>query len=83
MVKQHQTTLRFETYLVGKLANVIWVEDWDGEYFADNLTNMSFGKVIHNMYEQNIEARKIVQHIMHTLVGLPYNWIPPYDCYQR
>jgi hypothetical protein len=51
MVKQHQTTLRSKTYLVGKLANVIWVEDWDGEYFVNNLTNMSFGKVIHNMYE--------------------------------
>jgi hypothetical protein len=54
MAKQHQITLRSKTYLVGKLANVIWVEDWDGEYFVNNLTNMSFGKVIHKMYEQRV-----------------------------
>jgi hypothetical protein len=33
MAKQHQTTLRFEPCLVGKLANVIWGEDWDAKTF--------------------------------------------------
>jgi len=36
--------------------NVICGEDWDVEYFVDNLTKMSFIKVIHDMYEPNIEA---------------------------
>jgi hypothetical protein len=56
MVKQHQTTLRFEAYWVGKLVNVISGEDWDAKYFVDNLTKMSFGKMIHDMYESNIKA---------------------------
>ncbi len=55
MVKQHQTTLRFEPYQMGKPINVIWDEDWDAKYFVDNLTKM-FGKMIHDMYELNIEA---------------------------
>jgi hypothetical protein len=41
---------------VGKPINVIWGEDWDAKYFVDNLTKMSFGKMIHDMYESNIEA---------------------------
>jgi hypothetical protein len=28
MAKQHSKTLKFEAYLVGKLANVIWGENW-------------------------------------------------------
>jgi hypothetical protein len=46
MVKQHASTLKFEAYSVGKLANVIWGDDWDAKYFVDNSTKMSFGKVI-------------------------------------
>jgi len=60
--------LKFETYLVGKLTNVIWDEDWDVEYFVDNSTKTSFRKLIHDMYDPNIEVRKIVQHIMRTLM---------------
>jgi hypothetical protein len=60
MAKQHQITLRFKAYLVGKLANVMWGENWDVKYFVDNSTNMSFGKVIHDMYEPNLEARKTI-----------------------
>jgi hypothetical protein len=83
MAKQHDATLRFEAYLVGKLANVIWGEDWDVEYFVENSTKMSFGKVIHDIYDLNLEAQKNVQHIMHTLMGPPYNWIAFDKCYQR
>jgi hypothetical protein len=36
MVKQHQTTPRSKAYLVGKLANVTWCEEWDANYFLDN-----------------------------------------------
>ncbi len=32
---------------MGKLANVIWVENWDEKYFLDNSTKMSFVKMIH------------------------------------
>jgi hypothetical protein len=35
---------------------VIWGEDWDVKYFMDNSTKMSFGKVIHDMYETNPKA---------------------------
>jgi hypothetical protein len=42
--------------LVGKLANVIWGEDWDAKYFMDNSTKMSFGKVMHDMYKSNLKA---------------------------
>jgi hypothetical protein len=38
---------------VGKLANVIWGENWDAKYLLDNSTKMSFAKVIHDMYEVN------------------------------
>jgi hypothetical protein len=49
MAKQYTTTLKSKEYLVGKLANVIWGDDWDVKYFVDNSTKMSFGKLIHNM----------------------------------
>jgi hypothetical protein len=45
---------------VGKLANVIRGEDWDVYYFFNNLTKMSFAKVIHDMYKVDPNARKIV-----------------------
>jgi hypothetical protein len=33
MAKQHTTTLKSKAYSMGKLANVIWGEDyWDAEY---------------------------------------------------
>jgi hypothetical protein len=70
MVKQHATTLRFETYLMGRMENIIWGDDWDVEYFRYNSTKMSFGKLIH---DPNLEARKIVQHIVRTLMRPPYN----------
>ncbi len=69
--------MRFKTYLEGKLENVIWGDDWDVEYFVDNSTKMLFGKVIHDMYE----PQKNVQHIVHTLMGPPYNWTTPNECY--
>jgi len=56
LAKQHATTLRSEAYLVGRFTNVIWDDDWDVEYFVDNSTKMSFGKLIHNMYDLNIKA---------------------------
>jgi hypothetical protein len=73
MTKQHQTTLRSKTCLVGKLANVIWGENWDAKYFMDNSTKMSFGKVMHDMYKSNLKAWWIVQHVLQTLMGLQYN----------
>jgi hypothetical protein len=81
MAKQHATTLRFEAYSMGKLANVICGDDWDAKYFVDNSTKMSFGKLIHNMYDPNLKAQRIVQHIVRTLMGLPYNWTTPKECY--
>jgi len=54
----------------------------DEKYFVDNLTKM-FGKMIHDMYELNIEAWRIVQHVMCTLMGHPYNWTSLDKCYQR
>jgi hypothetical protein len=70
MAKQHATTLRSKTYSMGKLANVIWGDDWDVEYFVNNSTNMPFGKLIHDMYDPNPKAQRIVQHVVHTLMGL-------------
>jgi hypothetical protein len=60
MAKQHITTLKSKAYSVGRLANVIWGDDWNVEYFVDNSTKMSFGKLIHDMYDPNLEARRIV-----------------------
>jgi hypothetical protein len=77
MANQHVTTLKSEAYLVGRLANVIWGDDWDVEYFVDNSTKMSFGKLIHDMYDPNPKARRLVQHVVSTLMGPPYNWIAP------
>jgi len=57
MAKQHQTTFRFETCLVSKFTNVIWGEGWDAQYFMDNSTKISFGKVIHDMYKPNLKAQ--------------------------
>jgi hypothetical protein len=77
MAKQNVTTLKFEAYLVGKLANVIWVDDWDVEYFVENSTKMSFGKLIHYMYDLNPKAQKNVQHVVCTwgfhTIGLHLN----------
>jgi hypothetical protein len=62
-----------KAYSMGKLVNVIWDEDCDLEYFLDNLTKMSFAKVTHDMYEVNPKAWRIVQHVVHKLIGPPYN----------
>jgi len=83
MAKQHQITLKFETYLVGKLTNVIWGEYWDAKYFVDNSTKMSFEKMFHDMYELNLETQRTIQHVMRTLMGLPYNWTTLDECYRR
>jgi len=52
------------------------------KYFVDNQTKISFGKLIRDMYDPNPKAWKIVQHVVRTLVGPPYNWIAPKKCYQ-
>jgi hypothetical protein len=67
---------------VGKLVNVIWGDDWDVNYFVNNSTKMSFGKLIHDMYDPNPKAQKIVKHVMRTLMGPPYSWIALKECYQ-
>ncbi len=77
MAKQHATTLRSKADLVDMLANVICGDDWDAKYFVENSTKMSFGKLIHDIYDLNPEARRIVQHIVCTFMGLPYNWTSP------
>jgi hypothetical protein len=64
MAKQHITIVRSEAYLVGRLVNVIWGDDWDAEYIVDNLTNMSFGKLIHNMYDPNLKPRRILFNML-------------------
>jgi hypothetical protein len=81
MAKQHPTTLKFETYSIGRLANVIWGDDWDVEYFVNNSTKMSFGKLINNTYDPNPKAQRTIQHVMHKLMGPPYNWTTPEECY--
>jgi hypothetical protein len=81
MAKQHAITLKFKTYSVGKVINVIWGDDWDAKYFVDNSTKMSFGKLIHDMYDPNLEAQRTIQHVVHTLKGPPYNWIALKKCY--
>jgi hypothetical protein len=68
---------------MGKLAIVIWSEDLYVESFVDNSTKMTFGKVIYDMYDPNLKAWKIVQHVVHTLMGPPYNWIATYECYWK
>ncbi len=47
----------------------------------ENSTNMSFGKLIHDMYDPNQEARRTIQHVVHMLMGPPYNWSAPKECY--
>jgi hypothetical protein len=81
MAKQHATTLKFEAYSMGKLAIVIWGDDWDAKYFVNNSTKMSFGKLIHDMYDPNPEAQRTIQHVMHKLMGPPYNWTTLEECY--
>jgi hypothetical protein len=81
MAKQHQTTLRSKTFSMGKLANVLWGENWDEEYFVDNSTKMSFEKVIHDMYKPNLKAQRTIQHDVCTLMGTPHNWSTPDKCY--
>ncbi len=71
MAKQHTTTLKSKAHFVGKLTNVICSDDWDAEYFVDNSTKMSFGKLIHDMYGLNPKAWRTIQHVMHTLMGHP------------
>jgi hypothetical protein len=44
------------------------------KYFVDNSTKMSFGKLIHHMYDPNPEAQIIVQHVVRTLMGPPSIW---------
>jgi nitrogen-specific signal transduction histidine kinase len=83
MAKQHTTTLKFKTYSVGRLVDVIWDENWDAEYFMNNSTKMSFGKLIHDMYDPNPQALKTIQQVVRTLMGPPYNWITLDECYQR
>ncbi len=56
MAKQHATTLRSKAYSMNRLGNVIWGEDWDVDYFLNNSTKMSFGKLIHDMNDPNPEA---------------------------
>jgi hypothetical protein len=50
---------------------------------VDNSTKRSFGKLIHDMYGWNLKAQGTIQHTMHTLMGLPYNWTTPKKCYWR
>ncbi len=83
MANQHAITLRFKTYSVGKVINVIWGDDWDAKYFVDNSTKMSFGKLIHDMYDSNPEARKIIQHVVCTLMGPTYDWIALKKCIEE
>jgi hypothetical protein len=80
MAKQHATTLRFKVDSVDRLVNVIWGDDWDVKYFVNNSTKMSFGKLIHDMYDPNPEAQIIVHHVVRTLVGPPYNWTALEKC---
>jgi len=80
MAKQHDTTLKSKAYSMGRLASVIWCEDWDAKYIVENSTNMSFGKLIHHMYDPNPKAQRIVQHVVPTLMGFPYNWTTPKEC---
>ncbi len=75
--------LKSKAYLVSKLTNVIWGDDWDVKYFVDNSTKMSFGKLIHDMYDLNPKTQKNVQHVVCTLIGPPYNWTTPKECYKR
>jgi hypothetical protein len=82
MTKQHATTLRSKAYSVGRLANVKWGENWDVKYFVDNSTKISFEKLIHDMYDPNLKARRIVRHVVCTLMGPPYKWITLDECYQ-
>jgi hypothetical protein len=56
LAKQHAATLTSKTYLVGRLASVIWGDDWDAKYFVDNSIKISFRKLIHDMYDPNLEA---------------------------
>jgi hypothetical protein len=35
---------------------------------VDNSTKMSFGKLIHDMYDPNLKTWKTVQHVMCTLI---------------
>jgi hypothetical protein len=44
---------------------------------------MWFGKLINDMYDSNLKAQKKFQHVMHTLMGPPYNWIAPKESYWR
>jgi hypothetical protein len=83
MVKQHVTTLRFKAYLVAMQTNVIWGDNHDAKYFVDNSTKISFGKLIHDMHNPNPKAQRTIQHIVCMLVGPPYNWIAPKECYWR
>jgi hypothetical protein len=48
---------------------------------VENSTKMSFEKMFHEMYELNLETQRTIQHVMCTLMGLPYNWTTPNECY--
>jgi hypothetical protein len=48
--------LRSKTYLIDRLTNATYGDDWDAKYFVENSTKMSFGKLIHDMYDPNLEA---------------------------
>jgi hypothetical protein len=67
------TPNNFEVWSIfnGQASKCHTSENWDVEYFIGNSTEMSFGEVIHDMYQSNPKAWRIVQHVMHKLMGPP------------
>jgi hypothetical protein len=57
MVKQQQTFFEVWNIFNGQADKFHMGEDWDVRYFVENSIRLSFGKVIHDMYELNLEAQ--------------------------
>jgi hypothetical protein len=69
--------LKLETYLVGKLVQLIWQEEIDVEYFADSSTMSHFRVQLREMLDPNPNMARSPQLVMNVMMGPPYNWTPP------
>jgi hypothetical protein len=68
---------------MGKLAELIWQEKIDVEYFVDSSTMSRFRVQLKEMLNPNHNVRRSLHPAMNVMMGLPYNWTPLEKCYWR
>ena len=83
MQRKHLYSRAADAYSVGKVAQMMWKDEPAPDFLKDYMLQSKFHATLEDLTREDPKVRKSVNDVVTTLMGPPYNFPVPEECFRR